>query len=99
MIQFDIGETVICVLEVKNEAGRCQNLATPPTITILDATSNVQVDNAAMQLDNIDVQLATPGKYHYDYQTEGQSGGIYEVKYVVTDGSRITIKKESFILS
>lgn len=36
------------------------------------------------------------GKYHYDYQTADCERGKYTVIYKATDGSRITIEKETF---
>lgn len=38
------------------------------------------------------------GKYHYDFQTSDISRGYYTAKYIATDGTRITIEKDTFTL-
>jgi len=88
---FDIGETVICSIEIKDDNGEYKDPATSMKITITDKHKNIKVDNVAMTPDDV-------GKYHYDCQTAGYLDGKYEVKYIATDGSRITIETESFTL-
>jgi len=89
---YDCGETVICSVEVKDDAGAYKDPATSMTITITDKNYVVKVNNADMTKDAV-------GKYHYDCQTSGYIDGKYEVEYKATDGSRISIQKETFILS
>ena len=91
MANFDIGETVIASCEVKDDDGAYKDPATSMKIRITDKFDVVKVDNVDMTKDAI-------GKYHYDCQTEGYVDGKYVIKYVATDGSRITIEKESFNL-
>ena len=91
MSSFDIGETVICSLEVKDDNGDYKDPSTSMKITITDKFNVVKVNNVAMTKDAI-------GKYHYDCQTTDYVDGKYVIKYVATDGSRITIEKESFNL-
>ena len=88
MAIFDIGETVICSCEVKDDAGALKDPATSMTITITDKSNAVKVDGVAMTKDAV-------GKYHYDCQTAGYIDGKYGVKYIATDGTRITIETES----
>ena len=92
MADFDIGETVICSVEVKDDAGAYKDPATSMKITITDKNYVVKVNNADMTKDAV-------GKYHYDCQTTGYIDGKYEVEYKATDGTRITILKDYFNLS
>ena len=91
MSSFDIGETVIVLCEVRDDGGAYKDPATSMKITITDKFNVVKVNNVDMTKDAI-------GKYHYDCQTEGYVDGKYVIKYVATDGTRITIQKESFNL-
>ena len=88
---FDVGETVICSVEVKDDNGVLKDPATSMTITITDKNGAVKVNAVNMGKDST-------GKYHYDCQTAGYIDGEYEVKYIATDGTRITIETESFTL-
>jgi len=89
---FDVGETIICSCEVKGATGAYKDPQTSMTITITDKNWVVKVNDVAMTNDAV-------GKYHYDCQTADYIDGKYEVVYKATDGTRITIQKESFILS
>jgi len=91
MANFDIGETVIASCEVKDDDGAYKDPSTSMKITITDKFNAVKVNNVDMAKDAI-------GKYHYDCQTTDYVDGKYVIKYVATDGSRITIEKESFNL-
>jgi len=91
MSSFDIGETVICSLEVKDDNGDYKDPSTSMKITITDKFNVVKVDSVDMTKDST-------GKYHYDCQTTDYVDGKYDVKYVATDGTRITIQKEIFNL-
>ena len=91
MAGFDIGETVICSVEVKNDAGTLVDPATSMTITITDKLGAVKANAVAMTKDAV-------GKYHYDAQTAGWIAGKCDVVYTATDGTRITIQRESFTL-
>ena len=93
MAKFDLGETIICSVEVRNDAGTLIDPATSTKITITDSSNTIVVNNQSM---------GTPdavGKYHYDYNPAVTGGlGKYSVKYIVTDGTRITIAKDTFEL-
>ena len=91
MANFDIGETVIASCEVKDDDGAYKDPSTSMKITITDKFNAVKVNNVDMAKDAI-------GKYHYDCQTTDYVDGKYIVTYVATDGTRITIQKESFNL-
>ena len=91
MSSFDIGETVIASCEVKDDDGAYKDPATSMKIRITDKFDAVKVNNIDMTKDAI-------GKYHYDCQTEGYVDGKYTIQYTATDGTRITIQKESFNL-
>lgn len=91
MAKFDIGETLICSCEVKNSSGVYYDPSTSMKITITDNFNAKKVDAVAMTKDST-------GKYHYDCQTSGYDDGIYKVKYIATDGSRISIEKQDFSL-
>jgi len=91
---FDIGETVICSIEIKDADGNYKDPSGDTehtTITITDKNGTKKVDDIVMGNDGV-------GKYHYDCQTVGYIDGRYEVKYEATDGTRITIAKEAFTL-
>ena len=92
MADFDIGETIILSIEVKDDTGAYKDPQTSMKITITDKNYVVKVNNVDMTKDAV-------GKYHYDCQTVGYIDGKYEVEYKATDGSRITIQKEYFNLS
>ena len=98
MAQFDVGETVICSVEIRDDAGALKDpngdTASPSThtkITITDKFNVAKVSDVGMTRDSV-------GEYHYDCQTTGYIDGNYGVKYVATDGTRITIEKETFEL-
>ena len=92
MANFDVGETIICAVEVKGDTGDYKDPQTSMKITITDKYYVVKVNNAAMTKD-------ATGKYHYDFQTAGYIDGKYEVAYKATDGTCITIQKKYFTLS
>ena len=92
MKTFNRGETVICSIEIKDADGNFSDPATSTQITITDPSGTDVVDDQAMTKDSI-------GKYHYDYTSSSSAKlGNYLVKYVLTDGSRITIDTETFKL-
>mgnify|MGYP001619977116 CR=1 FL=1 len=85
---FDLGETVVCWRNVKDENGAYKDPATSMKITITDKNNVVIVNAVAMTKD-------ATGKYHYDWDTAGLLDGKYEVKYTATDGTRITIEENT----
>lgn len=94
MAKFDIGETMICSIEIKDDDGDYKDPSgdTQHTkITITDKHNVVKANDVVMDNDGV-------GKYHYDFQTVDCVDGEYTIEYRVTDGTRITIKKETFKL-
>jgi len=92
METFDVGETIICSIEVKDNTGVLKDPATSTEIIITDPQGTIAVDSVAMTKD-------ATGKYHYDYASSTTAiTGTYTAKYTATDGTRITIEKERFSL-
>lgn len=94
MVTFDIGETVICSIGIKNEQGNFKNPSDDTQhikITITDKQGVKKVEDVVMINDDI-------GKYHYDCQTIGWKNGNYVVSYKAVNGTRITIEKDTFQL-
>ena len=93
-MKLDIGETVICSLEVKDDAGAYFDPATSMNIVI-----NRLIPFAAI-ITSTAMSKDSTGKYHYDFQTSSSeiSKGKYQAIYTATDGTRITIEKEEFEL-
>lgn len=92
-MKFQIGETVICSCEVKDDAGAYKDPITSMQIKInCTKPSNHSILAAtAMTKDST-------GKYHYDFASASNLAGTYEAVYTATDGSRITIEKDIFDL-
>uniref|UniRef100_A0A6M3J8Y1 Uncharacterized protein n=1 Tax=viral metagenome TaxID=1070528 RepID=A0A6M3J8Y1_9ZZZZ len=94
MVSFDIGETIICSITVKDSAGALQDPATSMNIVINRVPPNYVaniVSSTAMTKDST-------GTYHYDFASAGKDNGKYEAVYTATDGTRITIEKDTFEL-
>jgi len=92
MSVFDCGETIICSIEVKDDDGVLKDPATSMNIVITDPQNGEVVASTAMTKDST-------GKYHYDYATVSATlHGAYTAKYTATDGTRITIEKDTFSL-
>lgn len=90
---FQINETVICSAEVRTYLGVLTDPATSMKITITDPAGVVLVNDVAMTKDT------GTGLYHYDFNpSPTASRGSYNIKYTATDGVRITIQRDSFIL-
>lgn len=89
---FDLGETVICTIEVKNAAGTKVDPGDSMVIYILYLGTAI-IDGVGMTDDTGD------GNYHYDFDSDGQSTGKYVVRYKATDGTRVTIEEDEFDLN
>jgi len=92
MATYEIGETVICSIEIK-DAGALTDPAT---------SMNIVIDLIKPNFTNIITSTAmtkdSTGKYHYDLDSAGSDRGTYQATYTATDGTRITIEKEGFEL-
>jgi len=85
---FIRGETIICSVEIKDSDGTLVDPETSMKITIADSTNGAEVDNQAMSKDST-------GKYHYDWtSTSANLMGVYKIKYIATNGTRISIQKD-----
>lgn len=92
MARFDIGETVICSIDVRDGDGVLKDPATSMNIEInVPKFKTNVIASTAMAHDST-------GKYHYDYDSSNALAGDYEAKYTATDGARITIDKDRFSL-
>lgn len=94
MTTYELGETVICSIEVKSD-GTLADPADSMNIVINRKSPNYEaaiISSTALTKD-------ATGEYHYDFATAGKGDGIYEVVYTATDGTRITIEKDVFVLS
>ena len=91
MASFDIGETIICSIEVRDDEGVLKDPATSMDIEILSENSVTIIASTAMTKDAV-------GKYHYDYDSANAVAGGYKVIYTATDGTRKTIEKDTFRL-
>ena len=91
MNDFDIGETVICSAVVTTAAGVPTSPATSMTIAIHNEQGTEIIAPIAMTNDST-------GVYHYDFASSGKKSGVYLITYTATDGTRITISKDKFIL-
>ena len=88
---FQKGETIICSITVKDGA-TLTDPATSMNISIYDPQGGINISSTAMTKDST-------GTYHYDYATASLTlMGVYSVVYTATDGTRITIEKETFSL-
>tara|TARA_Y100000310_G_scaffold304995_1_gene344705 strand:+ start:1055 stop:1351 length:297 start_codon:yes stop_codon:yes gene_type:complete len=91
---FQIGEHVICSITVKDADGVLQDAATSMNIKINKLRPNYEGD----VLSNRSMTKDSTGTYHYDFASAGEYPGDYQVVYTATDGSRITIQKDDFVL-
>lgn len=89
---FDIGETVICSCEVRDDAGILKDPDTSINIAINRSKPLLEI------ISSIAMTKDSTGKYHYEFASAGNSVGEYEAIYTATDAGRITIQKESFNL-
>lgn len=92
-MKFDIGETVILSVGVRDEREILKDPATSMRI-VIDRISPVGqniIASTAM------IKDATGG-YHYDYDSAGALAGTYVAKYTAVNGTRITIEKYTFTL-
>ncbi len=93
---FEIGETVICSITVKDIGGAYQDPITSMKITITNPSGVVVINGVAM---TGGVGSDGVGLFHYDYDSSNAGYGKYNIKYVAVDGTRTTIETGSFSLS
>lgn len=88
---FNIGETVICSITVKDSTGALANPATSMSIQITGYQGTVIQAYAAMTNDST-------GAYHYDFDTASKQATDYIVYYKAVDGTRTSIATDTFKL-
>ncbi len=91
---FDLGETVVCSITVKDADGALQNAATSMSIVIDRLSPNYAasvVASTAMTNDDT-------GLYHYDFSTSSANAGLYRINYTAVDGTRTTKHVVTFVL-
>jgi len=90
--KFDVGETVICEVTIKDADG---TLTTPDTSTeiIITNPSGTVVTSA-----NQAMTASSTGELYFDYDSASASRGKYSVTYTAVDGGRTTIQKDEFEL-
>lgn len=88
MESFEVGETVICSLEIKKGG----DYYDPSSVKIsIYREGTIDVDEASMTRD-------ATGKYSYNYQTTGKLTGKYRAKFTAIDGDDKSIKNGAFKL-
>lgn len=90
---FQIGETVICSITVKDEKGKLQDAQNSMNI-VIDQISPI-IRNVVT---SVGMEDGGTGLYYYDCQTSAFSQGIYTITYTATDSIRITIQMDNFQL-
>ena len=90
---FQIGETVICSITVRDENGDLQDAATTMNIVVEQITPQFRSLITSTAMDN-----DSTGTYHYDFATSSAMRGGYLITYTATDGSRVTIEPDTFTL-
>ena len=90
---FQIGETVICSITVKDADGTLQDAATSMNILIEQITPQFLSFQTSTAMSN-----DSTGTYHYDLATSTAARGGYLITYTATDGARITIEPDTFTL-
>ncbi len=94
MTTFDLGETVICSITVKDSSGTLQDPATSMNIVIDRISPNfLNIISSTAMTNN-----AGDGAYHYDFDTSSMVVGDYKITYIATDGTRITKHTDTFKL-
>ncbi len=89
---FQGKDTICCWRNVKNpDTGEYMDPSTSMTICIFSPNKTHIIDCVAMTKSEV-------GKYYYDFQSDGFPTGTYKIKYIATDGARISTQITSFFL-
>lgn len=110
---FQRGETIVCKIEVRNaETGNLTNPSgdTAHTkISITDPAGDPAKNSGSTAVTDIAMNNDGVGLYHYDFTPNDTYAagppikpvavpGKFEIEYVATDGARVTIERDSFIV-
>ena len=94
---FDIGETVVCSVEVTKD-GAFHN---PDSAKI-----SIYLPTGVVDINGADMTPGDTGKYHYDYDTSpagdpliSKLAGFYRTEITAVNGTRTTILKGGFELA
>lgn len=91
-MHFQRDETIVCLLEVKDQNGAYADPSTSAKITITDLAGTVVVNAVTMSKTAV-------GKYSYSYTPVAAAVlGWYRVHYVTLDASIKTILDDGFVL-
>ena len=89
---FQRAETVVCSVTITTPLLVLTDPATSVKISITDPVGTLVVTAATMTKDSV-------GVYHYDYTPAVDALlGTYKIKYTATDGTRVTIQNDTFLL-
>ena len=92
-MSYQAGETIICSITVKSNTG---------TLTDPATSMNIKIDQMSPQyvskVTSVGMTKDSTGTYHYDCQTSGYSAGNYFITYTATDGTRITVETDTFLV-
>ena len=89
-----IGETILCSITVTDDG----TLADPATSMNISCEGQKPELSAASVLAATAMTKDSTGTYHYDLQTAGFNKGTYLIKYIATDGTKISITTDTFEL-
>jgi hypothetical protein len=97
MKTFQIGETVVCYIEVYKSSALYNPIpdsGDAVTVVIYDSGGTAVLGSETPQA----LGNETTGKYSYSWSTTGKSAGVYRARFVATDGATISKKDASFKL-
>ncbi len=94
---FDVGETVVCSITIRDSTGALQDPVDSMKI-VIDRLEPSWANVVASTSMTGGVGNDGVGLYHYDCQTSNFVAGKYEIIYTADDGTRITIQKDTFML-
>ena len=97
MKTFQIGETVVCYIEIYKASALYNplpNSGDAVTVVIYNSSGTAVLGSLSPQA----LGNESTGKYSYSWSTTGQSAGVFRARFVATDGATISEKDASFKL-
>ena len=91
MATFNVGETIICSLEVRNASNTLVDPSTSIKITLYGHTSTGVID--------VNMTKDSTGKYHYDFDSTGKAVGNYWAIFTAVDSNRTTTENSNFLIA
>lgn len=86
MNQFEVGETAICSVEVRDEDGA---LVAPVTSMKVSISKR-----GVFKVTDADMTPDSTGNYHYDWLTD--ETGTFMVEFTATDNARVSKTRDRF---